>query len=94
MCHIVVVVFNDLNLLVLFVSELIEVFFLFKKRYGVDKKYPISSRKTIRVDRKYPLYTDESNFFLKWLCVSCLSIPSNYALRLVKMSLTVRGKRY
>jgi hypothetical protein len=53
-CHIVALVFNGLILQVLFVSVLMEAFFLLKRREKVGKNYPLSFRKTFKVDKKYP----------------------------------------
>jgi hypothetical protein len=58
----VVIVFNDLNLLVLFVFVFMKVFFLLKKHERAGKNYPTSFRKTFKVDKKYPFYKTESNF--------------------------------
>jgi hypothetical protein len=58
----VVVAFNGLNLLVLFVSVLIGVFFLFKQGNRVGKYYPIFFQKVVQVDKNYSSCVPESNF--------------------------------
>ena len=46
-CHIVVLIFNDLILQVLFVFVLMGSFFLLKRRERSGKNYPISPRKAV-----------------------------------------------
>ena len=60
--HIVTVLSNSLILQLLLVSVLMEAFFLLKRHEKLDKKYPISSRKVVCMDKKHPPYNAKSSF--------------------------------
>jgi hypothetical protein len=58
----VVIALNGIILQVLFVSVSMGAFFLLKRRERSGKNYPISFRKTFKMDKNYPFYKTESNF--------------------------------
>ena len=53
---------NSLILQLLLVSVLMEAFFLLKRHEKLDKKYPISSRKVVCMDKIYPPYNAKYSF--------------------------------